>query len=78
MGEGTSDGVLQGFLEWHPDYTRHSATKSALLIESLTGLDFRDSAFLTGLNNIIAAAIKEADGDPKTVAEAQSHPDWPS
>ena len=74
-GEGTSDSTSQGFPGWHLDYVRHSATKSMTLIESLAGLDFRDSAFLADLNSVIMAAIKESDRDPKTVAEAWSHPD---
>jgi len=78
MGEGTTDGTSQGFPGWHPDYAGHSVTKSASLIESLTGPDFRDSTFLTDLDNVIMVAIKEADGDPKTVSEAHSCPDWPS
>ncbi len=78
MGKGTTDGTSQGFPGWHLDYTGHSVTKSASLIESLAGLDFGDSAFLTDLDNVIMVAIKEADGDPKTVSEVHSCPDWPS
>jgi len=48
-----------------------------LLIEALAGLDFGDSTFLTNLDNIITAAIKESDSDQKTVSNAQSHPNWP-
>jgi len=76
-GEGTSDGTSKGFPGWHPDYVRHSVTKSALLIEALAGPDFGDSTFLTDLNNVIAAAIKELDGNLKTVSNVWSCPDWP-
>jgi hypothetical protein len=76
-GEGTTDGTSQSFPGWHLDHTRHSVTKSASLIEALAGPDAGDSAFLADLDTIIVAAIKEADGDPKTVSEARSHPDWP-
>ncbi len=76
-GEGTSDGTSKGFLGWHPDFVRHSAAKSTTLIESLAGPDFGDSAFLADHNNIIAAAIKESEDEPKTIAEARSRPDWP-
>jgi len=76
-GEGTSDGTSKGFLGWHPDYVRHSTTKSTLLIEVLVGPDFGDSAFLANLDNVIMAAIKELDGDLKTVSNMWSHPDWP-
>jgi len=72
-----TDGTSQSFLGWHPDYAGHSVTKSVLLIEALAGPDAGDSAFLADLDNIIAAAIKEANGDPKTVSEACSYPDWP-
>ena len=70
MGEGMTDGSSQSFLGWHPDDAGHSATKSTLLIEALAGPDAGDSAFLADLDNVIAAAIKESDGDPKTVSEA--------
>jgi len=76
-GEGTVDGISKGFLGWHPDYVGHSVTKSATLIESLAGPNFRDSAFLTDLDSIIVAAIKESEDEPKTIAKAWSHPDWP-
>jgi hypothetical protein len=76
-GEGTSDGTSKGFPGWHLDYVGHSATKSATLIESLTGPDFRESAFLADLDNMIAAAIKESDDEPKSIAEVRSRPNWP-
>jgi hypothetical protein len=76
-GEGTMDGSSQSFPGWHLDYAGHSTTKSASLIEALAGPDTGDSAFLANLNNVIAAAIKESDGDPKTASEVQSRSDWP-
>ena len=76
-GKGTTDSTSKGFPGWHLDYVRHSATKSAMLIESLAGLNFRDSAFLADLDSVIAAAIKESEDEPKTIAKAQSYPDWP-
>jgi hypothetical protein len=76
-GKGMLDGTSQGFPGWHPDYAGHSTTKSTSLIESLAGSDFGESAFLADLDNVIVVAIKEADGDPKTVSEAHSRPDWP-
>jgi hypothetical protein len=76
-GEGTMDGSSQSFLGWHPDYARHSVTKSTSLIEALAGPDMGDSTFLTNLDNVIMVAIKESDGDPKTVSKAWSHSNWP-
>jgi len=76
-GEGTTDGSSQSFLGWHPDYAGHSATKSASLIEALAGLDAGDSTFLADLDNVIAAAIKELDSDPKTVSKVWSRSNWP-
>ena len=76
-GEGMMDGSSQSFLWWHPDYARHSVTKSVSLIEALAGPDAGDSTFLANLDNVIVAAIKESDSDPKTVSEVQSRSDWP-
>ena len=77
-GEGTSDGISQGFPGWHPDYAGQSVATSAMLLQSLGGPDFGDHAFLADLDGVIAAAIRESEGDPKTVSEAQSRPNWPS
>ena len=44
-----------------------------------TGAEFDtiDSVFCVELDGIIAAAIHEAEGDPKTLSEAQTRSDWP-
>jgi hypothetical protein len=72
-----ADGTSQSFLGWYPDHVGHSMTRSASLIKALTGPDAGDSAFLADLDSVIAVAIKESDGDLKTVPKARSHPDWP-
>jgi hypothetical protein len=77
MGEGMTDGSSQSFPGWHLNYAGHSATKSTSLIEALAGPDTGDSAFLADLNNVIVVAIKESDGDPKTLSEVQSRSNWP-
>jgi hypothetical protein len=76
-GEGMTDGSSQSFPGWHLDYAGHSMTKSASLIEVLAEPDMGDSAFLADLDNVIVVAIKESDGDPKTVSKARSRSDWP-
>ena len=35
-------------------------------------------AYQADLNNVIAAAIQDAEGDPKSLNEAQSRSDWPA
>jgi hypothetical protein len=77
LGKGTADGTSQSFLGWYLDHVRHSATRSVSLIEALAGPDTGDSTFLANLDSVIAVAIKESDGDPKTVSEVWSCPDWP-
>ena len=42
-----------------------------------TELGDEQGANTVKLGGIITAAIHEADGDPKSLAEAQSRPDWP-
>jgi hypothetical protein len=36
-----------------------------------------DCAFVTGVIPLVAEAISDAHGDPSTISEAQSRPDWP-
>ena len=47
--------------------------------EGTTGeeYDVSDFVFSAEYHDIIVAAIHEADGDPKTLSEAQTRPDWP-
>ena len=47
--------------------------------EGTTGREFDtiDTVFSVELDGIIAAAIHEAEGDPKTLSEAQARIDWP-
>jgi hypothetical protein len=75
--EGTADGTSQSFPGWYPDHVGHSATRSTSLIKVLAGPDAGDSTFLADLDSVITAAIKESDGDLKTVSEAWSCPNWP-
>jgi hypothetical protein len=77
-GKGMSDGTFQGFPGWHLDYAGQSMAMSTMLLQLLRGLDFGNHAFLADLDGVITAAIRESEGDPKTVSEARSHPDWPS
>ncbi len=45
--------------------------------EGTTGEEMADYVFSADFNNLIAKAIMDADANPRTLAEAQSHSDWP-
>jgi hypothetical protein len=56
------------------DYMKHLQAGEGTTREEY---DMVDSVFSIELKGIIAAAIHEADGDPKTLSEAQARSDWP-
>jgi hypothetical protein len=70
-GEGSTDGkgkkAMPGFQGWHPD-------SSSICTNDADPQDFIFSAIL--VNDIIFVAIQNAQGNPKTLNEAQSHSDW--
>ena len=45
--------------------------------EGTEGEEYSDYVFSTAHNDIILVAILDAGADPKSLAEAQSSPDWP-
>lgn len=45
--------------------------------EGTTGEEFSDCVFSTDFDDDVAAAILDADADPKTLAQAQPRSDWP-
>jgi hypothetical protein len=45
--------------------------------EGTMGEEYSDYVFSTAFDNIITAAILDVEVDPKSLAEAQSSPDWP-
>jgi hypothetical protein len=55
-------------LDW-PGYSASSAYAA--------DLNLTDYAYLTESEELTIAAISEAQDDPKSLSEAQSHPDWP-
>jgi hypothetical protein len=73
-GKGSMDGkgkkAVPGFQGWHPN-TEHSSTCT----DDVDTQDFIFSAI--PVDNIIFMAIQDAQGDLKTLHEAQSHLDWP-
>jgi hypothetical protein len=73
-GEGSTDGkgkkAVPGFRGWHPN-TEHLSTCT----DDADTQDFIFSAI--PVDDIIFMAIQDAQGDPKTLHEAQSHLDWP-
>jgi hypothetical protein len=42
---------------------------------AVAGIEY---AYQANFNDVIAVAIQDAQGDPKSLNEAQSHSDWPS
>jgi hypothetical protein len=73
-GKGSADGkgkkAVPGFRGWHPN-TEHLSTCT----DDADTQDFIFSAI--PVDNIIFMAIQDAQGDLKTLHEAQSHLDWP-
>jgi Reverse transcriptase (RNA-dependent DNA polymerase) len=71
-GEGSMDGkgkkAMPGFQGWHLD-------SSSICTDNAVPQDFIFSAI--PVDDIIFAAIQDAQGDPKTLHEAQSRSDWP-
>ena len=61
------DGVFRGI---HPDY--HSSPSTALLAD-----DEEEFVFHITHDALIASAIQDADGDPKSLADALKRSDWP-
>ncbi len=63
-GEGTADGGLSAYVAATP-------------LTILPAKTERAQEYGASLNDIVTAAIQEAEGDPKSVQEARSHSDWP-
>jgi hypothetical protein len=71
VGEGSADGTSHSYMGWHPYHV--SLTK----LDTDADAGHAKYAYLAGFNNLIATAIKEVEGNPKSVKEAQSHSNWP-
>jgi hypothetical protein len=52
--------------------------KSASAVNAHPDTGPQEYALYAGLEDVMAAAIQDAEGDPKTLQEAQSCTDWPS
>jgi len=63
-GEGTADGGLSTYIAATPLTILPAETERA-------------QEYGASLNDIVTAAIQEAEGDPKSVQEARSRSDWP-
>jgi hypothetical protein len=70
-GKGSADGTSHSYMGWHPYHV------SLTELEAGTDTGHAKYAYLAGFDDLIAAAIKEAEGDPKSVKEARSCSDWP-
>src|SRR5487761_336488 len=64
-GEGTADGLDS------------DSASAASLTTPLPDSSSCEWAYLAGFGDVIAAAIQEIEGDPKSVQEARSRSDWP-
>ena len=52
--------------------------KSASVVNAHSDIGLQEYALYTRLEDIMAAALHDAEGDPKLLQEVQSHTDWPS
>ena len=57
------------------DYVRRLAAGEGVTGEDIS--DMADCAYSADQQQLIIAAIQEAEGDPKTLSEAQAQSDWP-
>jgi hypothetical protein len=70
-GKGSADRTLHSYTGWHPYHV--SLTK----LKADADAGHAKYAYLAGFDDLIATAIKKAEGDPKSVKEAQSRSNWP-
>jgi len=65
----------------HPDFNEDSNALTELITEmdTLSEEECNESkgAFLAEIEEAIAAAVQDAEGDPRSFQEVQSHSDWP-
>ena len=54
------------------------AGESASFIDTQSDSSLGECAYLTGLEDAMAAAVQKAKGDSKSLQEVQSQADWPS
>ena len=68
-----------GFQVWHP-YRQGGATSATAFIDDAGSLPdpTEDCAFYAGFDDVIAAAVHDTEGDPRSLSEARSRADWSS
>jgi len=79
-GEGAADGGMQRLLGQHPEFAEHYSALAELIadIDALQEeeCDKDKAAFIAEIEDAVAAAVLDAQGDLKSLREAQSCPDW--
>jgi hypothetical protein len=71
-GEGSADGSACMYMGWHPYHI--SLTK----LNADADIGHAEYAYLAGFNDLIAVAIKEAEGNPNISKIQQNLPCFPS
>jgi len=79
-GEGTTDGGAQRLPGQHPEFAEHYSALAELIADIDTlqeeECDKDKAAFIAEIEDAVAAAVLDAQGDLKSLREAQSCPDW--
>jgi hypothetical protein len=76
-GGDASPSPPGGLQVWHP-YRQGAAASASVFIDDA---DFpeppEDCAFYAGFDDVVAAAVQDTVGDPRSLSEARSRADWP-
>ena len=83
-GDGNVDSQVEeesvelpgGYRGYHPYRQGTSASAAELTTDVIPGFSSGDFAFYAGFDDVIAAALQDAEGDPKSLSEARSRADW--
>jgi hypothetical protein len=65
-----------GYRGYHPYRHGTSVSAAELTTDDIPEVTSEDFAFHTGLDDVIATALHDAEGDPKSLSEARSRADW--
>ena len=65
-----------GYRGYHPYRHGTSASAAELTTDNILEVTSGDFAFHAGFDDVIAAALQDAEGDPKSLSEARSRADW--
>jgi len=80
--EGTADRRTQGLPGQHPEFAEDFSALAELItdIDALQEeeCDEDEAAFIAEIEDAVAAAVVDVQGDPKTLCKAQSCSDWHS